>query len=50
MCELGRAWPVDGALAVVGGEIMALVPDPPTPPTRSPVNGIAAGAIGAMAV
>jgi len=28
-------WPVDGAVAVVTGELMALVPDPPTPPRRS---------------
>jgi predicted nucleic acid-binding protein len=35
LSELGRVWPVDGAVAVVGGEIMALVPDPPTPPRRA---------------
>jgi predicted nucleic acid-binding protein len=33
--ELRRVWPVDAAVAVVGGEIMALVPDPPTPPKRA---------------
>jgi predicted nucleic acid-binding protein len=32
---LGRVWPLDGAVAVVAGEIMALLPDPPTPPRRS---------------
>jgi predicted nucleic acid-binding protein len=31
----GRVWPLDGAVAVVAGELMALVPDPPTPPRRS---------------
>lgn len=32
---LGPVWPVDGAVAVVAGEIMSLLPDPPTPPKRS---------------
>ena len=32
---LGRIWPFDGAVAVAAGEIMALLPDPPTPPHRS---------------
>ena len=32
---LGRVWPVDAAIAVVAGEIMALVPHPPTPPRRA---------------
>lgn len=32
---LGRVWPLDSGVAVVSGEIMALVPDPPTPPRRS---------------
>ncbi len=32
---LGRVWPLDSAVAVVSGEIMALLPDPPTPPRRS---------------
>jgi predicted nucleic acid-binding protein len=32
---LGRVWPLDGAIAAVAGEIMALLPDPPTPPQRS---------------
>jgi len=31
----GPVWPLDGAVAVVAGEIMALLPDPPTPPRRS---------------
>jgi predicted nucleic acid-binding protein len=31
----GRVWPLDGAVAVVAGELMAIVPDPPTPPRRS---------------
>ena len=33
--NLGRVWPLDGAVAVVAGEIMATLPDPPTPPRRS---------------
>lgn len=32
---LGPVWPLDGAVAVVAGEIMSLLPDPPTPPKRS---------------
>jgi len=32
---LGPVWPVDGAIAVVAGEIMSLLPDPPTQPQRS---------------
>ena len=32
---LGRVWPIDGAIAVVAAEIIALLPDPPTPPRRS---------------
>ena len=32
---IGPVWPLDGAVAVVAGEIMALLPDPPTPPRRS---------------
>jgi predicted nucleic acid-binding protein len=32
---LGRVWPIDAAVAVVAGEILALLPDPPTPPRRS---------------
>lgn len=33
--QLGRVWPLDAAAAVVAGEIMALLSDPPTPPRRS---------------
>ena len=32
---LGQVWPVDRAVAVISGEIMALLPDPPTPPQGS---------------
>jgi predicted nucleic acid-binding protein len=32
---LGRVVPLDAAIAVVAGEIMALLPEPPTPPRRS---------------
>ena len=32
--NLGNVWPLDGAVAVVSGEIMALLPEPPTPPRR----------------
>ena len=35
LSELGRVWPLDGAVAVVAGEIMALLPDPTTAPRRS---------------
>jgi predicted nucleic acid-binding protein len=35
LTNLGRVWPLDAAIAVVAGEIMALLPDPPTPPRRS---------------
>jgi predicted nucleic acid-binding protein/post-segregation antitoxin (ccd killing protein) len=35
LSALGPIWPLDGAVAVVAGEIMALLPDPPTPPRRS---------------
>jgi len=35
LSEFGLVWPLDGAVAVVAGEIMSLVPDPPTPPRRS---------------
>jgi predicted nucleic acid-binding protein len=31
----GNVLPIDSAVAVVAGEVMALVPDPPTPPRRS---------------
>lgn len=32
---LGQVWPIDAAIGVVAGEIMALVPSPPTPPHRA---------------
>lgn len=35
LSQLGSVMPVDDAVALVGGEIMALVPDPPTPPRSS---------------
>ena len=33
--ELGRVWPLEASVAVVAGEIMALLPHPPTPPRRT---------------
>jgi predicted nucleic acid-binding protein len=35
LAGLGRVWALDAAVAVVSGEIMAMLPDPPTPPRRS---------------
>ena len=35
LTRLGQVWPIDGAIAVVAAEIMALLPDPPTPPRRA---------------
>lgn len=35
LTEMGKVWPLDAAIAVVAGEIMALLPDPPTPPRRA---------------
>ena len=35
LSAIGPVWPLDGAIAVVAGEIMSLLPDPPTPPLRS---------------
>ena len=35
LTKLGRVVPFDGAVGVVAGEIMALLPEPPTPPRRS---------------
>jgi predicted nucleic acid-binding protein len=32
---LGSVWPLDTAIAIVAGEITALVPTPPTPPRRA---------------
>ena len=47
-----RVWPLDAAVAVVAGELMAVVPDPPTPPSAlaqtrgvSPKSGCPAGAL-----
>ena len=35
LSEVRQVWPIDAGIAVVGGEIMALVPEPPTPPKRT---------------
>ena len=35
LSALGPVWPLNGAIAVVAGEIISLLPDPPTPPRRS---------------
>lgn len=35
LATLGRVSPLDAAVGVVAGEIMALLPGPPTPPRRS---------------
>jgi len=35
LSALGRVWALDGATAVVAGEIMSLSPNPPTEPKRS---------------
>jgi predicted nucleic acid-binding protein len=35
LSELGHVWPIDKAAGVVAGEIMALLPQPPTPPRRA---------------
>lgn len=35
LTKAGRVVPVDAVVAVVAGEIMALLPDPPSPPRRS---------------
>jgi predicted nucleic acid-binding protein len=35
LSQLGNVVPVDSAIAVVAGEIMALIPEPPSPPRRS---------------
>ncbi len=34
LSELGRVWPLDRSMSVVAGEIMALLPHPPTAPRR----------------
>jgi len=33
--NVGRIWPVDAGVAVVAAELMALLPEPPSPPKRS---------------
>ena len=35
LAGLGHVWPLDAAIGVVAGEIMALLPSPPTPPRRA---------------
>ena len=35
LSTLGPVWPLDGAVAIVAGEIMAMLPHPATPPKRS---------------
>jgi len=35
LSELGQVWPLDGGVGVVAGEIMAMLPHPPTPPRRA---------------
>lgn len=35
LANVGRVVPLDAAIAVVAGEVMALLPEPPTPPRRS---------------
>jgi len=35
LSELGRIWPLDGAIGIVAGEVMAILPSPPTPPRRA---------------
>lgn len=35
LSALGTVWPFDAAMALVAGEIMSLLPDPPTPPRHS---------------
>jgi predicted nucleic acid-binding protein len=35
LSALGTVWPFDGAMALVAGEVMSLLPDPPTPPRQS---------------
>jgi predicted nucleic acid-binding protein len=35
LAAMGKVLPFDGAVAVVAGEIMALLPEPPSPPRRT---------------
>ena len=51
LTKRGQILPLDAAVAVVAGEIMALLPEPPTaPPPVSSTDGIAAESTGALAV
>jgi hypothetical protein len=51
LTTLGRVWPLDGAVAVVAGEIMALLPDSTdTPPTVSSSRRIPPRASGEVAI
>jgi len=48
--QVRHVWPVDASVAVVAGEIMALLPDPPTPPRRAqPIGRIPRRPPGPMA-
>ncbi len=33
--QLGRVWALDAGMGIVAGEVMALLPHPPTPPRRA---------------
>ena len=33
--SLGQVWPLDAGIAVVAGELLALLPHPPTPPRKT---------------
>jgi len=35
LSEIGQVWPLDRTAGLVAGEIMALLPQPPTPPRRT---------------
>jgi predicted nucleic acid-binding protein len=35
LSTLGHVWPLDATVAIVTGEVMAMLPHPPTPPRRS---------------
>jgi predicted nucleic acid-binding protein len=35
LSEIGRVWSLDGGVSVVAGEIMALLPLPPSPPRKA---------------
>lgn len=50
--NLGRVVPLEAAIAVVAGEIIATLTVPPSPPRRSHqlMHGIPAGAIGSLAI